>query len=230
MLKHIACIMDGNRRWAMRQSLANLLGHKKGIETIDTVTDFCLAKKIPFLSLYVYSIENLYNRSSEEQNYLFGQLAQEALQNLDSFKRKNVRIKFIGDRTLFPKSMQPVCEKVEKETVHCNALQLSLLLCYGARQEIVDTTKRIAQQVAQGTLKISDITPELFENNLWTSGTPPPDLIIRTGGQQRLSNFLLYQAAYSELYFLDCMWPDVSNVELESALVYYDKCRKNLGK
>ena len=229
-LKHLACIMDGNRRWAMRQSFAKLLGHKKGIETISVVADFCLAKKIPFLSLYAYSIENLYNRSPEEQHYLFGQLAQEALQSLDNFKQKNICIKFIGDRTLFPKSMQPVCEIVEKETAHCTVLQLNLLLCYGGRQEIVDATKRIAQAVSQGTLKIDDITTQLFENNLWTYGVPSPDLIIRTGGQQRLSNFLLYQAAYSELYFLDCMWPDISEKELELALTYYDECQKNFGR
>lgn len=229
-LKHLACIMDGNRRWAARQSLSHLLGHKKGIEIIDTVTDFCLAKNIPYLSLYTYSIENLQNRSSYEQDYLFGQLAQEALQNIDNFKQKNVRIQFIGDRTLFPESMQHVCEVVERETAQCIGLELSLLLCYGGRQEIADTAQRIAQQVAQGTLKIDDITPELFEDNLWTRSLPSPDLIIRTGGQHRLSNFLLYQAAYSELYFLDCMWPDVSSVELESALVYYNKCRKMFGK
>lgn len=222
--------MDGNRRWAMRQSIAKLLGHKKGIEAIDIVADFCLAKNISYLSLYTYSIENLYNRSAEEQNYLFGQLAQEALQNLENFKRKNICIQFIGDRTLFPQTMHAVCEKVEKETAHCIALQLRFLLCYGGRQEIVDATKRIAQAALQGTLKIDDITTQLFENNLWTSGIPSPDLIIRTGGQQRLSNFLLYQAAYSELYFLDCLWPDISEKELELALIYYDECQKNFGR
>ena len=222
--------MDGNRRWATRQSLVTLLGHKKGIEAIDVVVDFCLAKKIPYLSLYAYSIENLYNRSQEEQEYLFGQLAQEALRNVDNFKRKNVCIQFIGDRTLFPKNVQPVCQQVEEETARCNGLQLRLLLCYGGRQEIVDTAKRIAQNVVKGALKVDDITPELFESNMWTTGIPSPDLIIRTGGQQRLSNFLLYQAAYSELYFLDCMWPDISEKELELALIYYDECQKNLGK
>ncbi len=222
--------MDGNRRWAARQSFAKLLGHKKGIETIQIVIDFCLAKKISFLSLYTYSIENLQNRSPEEQHYLFEQLAWQALEDINVFKRKNVRIRFIGDRKLFPASMQVISEKAEAETAQCSALHLNFLLCYGGQQEIIDTTKRIALQVTQGALKISDITSELFENNLWTSGTPSPGLIIRTGGQHRLSNFLLYQAAYSELYFLDCMWPDISSVELESALKYYYECRKMFGK
>jgi len=222
--------MDGNRRWAMRQSFAKLLGHKKGIETIQTVIDFCLAKKISYLSLYAYSIENIQNRSVEEQQYLFEQLAWQALDDIDTFKKKNVRIRFIGDRNLFPKSMQTISEKAEAETAHCTVLQVNLLFCYGGRQEIVDATKRIAQAVSLGALKIDDITTQLFEDNLWTSGMPLPDLIIRTGGQQRLSNFLLYQAAYSELYFLDCMWPDISEKELELALTYYDECQKNFGR
>jgi len=229
-LNHLACIMDGNRRWAARQSFAKLLGHKKGIETIQTVIDFCLEKKISYLSLYAYSIENLQNRSVEEQQYLFEQLAWQALEDIDTFKRKNVRIRFIGDRNLFPKSMHSISEKAESETAHCISLHVNILLCYGGRQEIVDATKRIAQQIAEGSLKISDITPQLFEDNLWTAGVPSPDLIIRTGDQQRLSNFLLYQAAYSELYFLDCMWPDISSAELESALTYYHECRKMFGK
>jgi undecaprenyl diphosphate synthase len=230
MVKHLACIMDGNRRWAMRQSLTTLFGHKKGLEAINRVADFCLTKKIPHLSLYTFSTENLQNRSQEEQNYLFEVLAQEALSDLEVFKRKNIAMRFIGDRALFPKSVQPVCETIEKETAHCTALQVNFLLCYGGRQEIADATRRIASQVAQGDLQLSDITPDLFEQFLWTAGTPSPDLIIRTGEQHRLSNFLLFQCAYSELYFLDCMWPDISVTELEAALNYYTECRKMFGK
>lgn len=222
--------MDGNRRWAMRQNLANLFGHKKGIETINTVVDFCLAKNIPYLSLYAYSIENLHNRSQEEQHYLFGKLAQQAAQEIDVFKRKSVRIQFIGDRTIFPQSMHAICEIIESETAHCSGLLLSLLFCYGSQQEIVAAAQCIAVKVAQGTLSAADITPQLFAQHLWTSSLPSPDLIIRTGNQQRLSNFLLYQAAYSELYFLKCMWPDITHEELESALTYYHECRKMFGK
>jgi undecaprenyl diphosphate synthase len=229
-LKHLACIMDGNRRWAAKQNLAKLLGHRQGMETINLVTDFCLAKKISYLSLYTYSIENLNNRTQEEQQYLFNTLAQEAASNVDDFIRKNVRMKFIGDKKLFPKSVQPICEKLEKETAHCTALEINFLLCYGGRQEIINAAKQIALQVAQGKLNPEDITPELFENNLWTSGTPHPELIIRTGAQRRLSNFLMYQSAYSELFFLDCMWPEISYEELEKALMHYHERQKNFGK
>jgi undecaprenyl diphosphate synthase len=230
MLTHLACIMDGNRRWATQQGLLSFLGHRKGLDAVKLVIDFCLSKNISYLSLYTFSTENLKGRSQDEQHYLFEVLAHEAAAGLEEFKRKNVRMKFVGDRDLFPQSVQPLCEKIEKETAQCTALQVNFLLCYGARQEIVAATQKIAQQVADGLLNISDITPEIFEQNLWTSGTPPPDLIIRTGAQQRLSNFLLYQCAYSELYFLDCMWPDISVHDLERARMYYDTCRKMFGK
>ncbi len=221
--------MDGNRRWAMRQGLTSWLGHKNGLDAVQRVIDFCLAQHIPYLSLYAFSIENL-QRSQDEQRYLFEVLAQEALQDIETFKRKKLRIRFIGDRTLFPASVMPVCEKIEYETASGNALQVNFLLCYGGQQEIVAATKRIAVEVAQGSLQLADITPEVFAKFLWTSDMPLPDLIIRTGGQQRLSNFLLFQCAYSELYFLDCLWPDISLTDLEAARIYFDTCRKNFGK
>jgi len=221
--------MDGNRRWAMRQGLVSWFGHKKGLDAVRLVIDFCLVQHISYLSLYVFSIENL-QRCPDEQRYLFEVLAQEALQDLEMFKRKNICIRFIGDRTLFPVTVRPVCEKIEQETMTGTALQVNFLFCYGGRQEIVDVTKRIAREVVRGTLLSDDITPDVFEKFLWTAGTPSPDLIIRTGADNRLSNFLLFQCAYSELYFLDCLWPDISLVDLESALIHFDKCRKNFGK
>lgn len=230
MLKHLACIMDGNRRWATRQGLLSFFGHRKGLDALKLVINFCLAKNISYLSLYTFSTENVQNRSRAEQDYLFEVLAQEAANELEEFKQKNVRMKFIGDRILFPKSVIQLCKKIEQETAHCTTLEVNFLLCYGGRQEIVAATQRIATQVAQGQLKVEDITSELFEQNLWTASTPSPDLIIRTGGQRRLSNFLLYQCAYSELYFFDCMWPEISEQELNEALMYYHECQKNFGK
>ena len=229
VIKHLACIMDGNRRWAIRQGLLSFFGHRKGLDAVKLVINFCLKNNIQHLSLYTFSTENL-QRSQEEQRYLFEVLAQEAANELEEFKQKNVRMSFIGDRALFPKSVQPLCEKIEQETAHCTALEVNFLLCYGGRQEIVAATQRIAAHVAQGQLRPEDITLEVFENNLWTARTPSPDLIIRTGGQKRLSNFLLYQCAYSELYFLDCMWPEISVEKLEMALTYYHECQKNFGK
>lgn len=221
--------MDGNRRWAAQQGFGSWFGHKKGLDAVQRVIDFCLEKNIKYLSLYTFSIENL-QRPGDEQKYLFEVLAQEALQDLETFKRKNVCIKFVGNRALFPASIVPVCETVEQETFSGAALQVNFLLCYGGQQEIVDAAKRLAIEVAQDKLSSEDVTTDLFKTYLWTSSIPSPDLIIRTGGQQRLSNFLLFQCAYSELYFLDCLWPDISSMQLESALTYFDKCRKNFGK
>lgn len=229
MVKHLACIMDGNRRWAHKQGLLSWLGHKSGLSSVRRVIDFCLEKKIEHLSLYTFSIENL-KRSQDEQHYLFEVLAQEAFGDLAEFKRKNIRIRFVGNRSLFPHSIIHLCEVMEAETATCFALQVNFLLCYGGQQEIVDAAQRIVVAVKSGDLKESEITPAVFETFLWTAGIPSPNLIIRTGGDNRLSNFLLFQCAYSELYFIDCLWPDISTEELESALIYYDKCRKNCGK
>src|SRR5579863_9048708 len=159
MLKHLACIMDGNRRWARDHKFETFFGHKKGLDAVQRVIDFCLEKHIKYLSMYAFSIENL-QRSQEEQRYLFEVLAQEALQDLEIFKRKNVCIKFIGDRALFPASMKPVCEKAEQETESGAALQVNFLLCYGGKQEIVNATQRIAQEVAQGNLQPEAITAD----------------------------------------------------------------------
>ena len=221
--------MDGNRRWATNQGLMPWYGHKKGFDALKRTVDFCLEKKISYVSLYTYSIENL-KRSAAEQSYLFDVLAQEVLGEFEELNRKGVRVRFIGDRGLFPKNVRPLCEKIERESESNSLLQLNFLFCYGGQQEIVDATKRIAIKVVKGDLQIQDITPELFERFLWTSTIPFPDLILRTGGDDRLSNFLLFQCAYSELYFIDCLWPDISVQNLESALTYFDSCRKNLGR
>src|SRR6266404_3306706 len=156
-LKHLACIMDGNRRWALQQGLASWFGHKKGLDTVQRVIDFCLNKQISYLSLYAFSLENLQKRSQDEQHYLFEVLAQEASQDLDIFKRKNVRIRFIGDWALFPANIKDLCETVESETAAGNSLQVNFLLCYGGQQEIIDAAKRIAVEVAQGNLHSNDI-------------------------------------------------------------------------
>ena len=228
MLKHLACIMDGNRRWAFKQGLSTREGHNKGASSIHTAIDFCLEKHISYLTLYAFSIENI-KRSEEEKHYLFEILVNTAEQEIEKLKKKNVHVKFIGEKSLFSKNIKTSCEKIEHETASCSQLFLTILLFYGGKQEIVDTTKRIALKIKKGDLQIEDITPELFEHFLWTGQTPEPELIIRTGGHHRLSNFLPYQSTYSELYFLDCLWPDITTHDLEKALEYFNSCEKKLG-
>lgn len=227
-MRHLALIMDGNRRWAKKRGLLSWRGHGKGADTVKQVIEFCLQKGIPYLSLYVFSIEN-FKRSPEELSFLFDLLATEAEKNLEGFVRSGVRIRFVGDRSLFPASLLPVVERLEKATQHLDKVHVSLLFCYGGQQEIVSGIKSVVRKVQAGLLTEDQISEDLFKDFLWTSGIPEPDLIIRTGGHHRLSNFLLYQSAYSELYFLDCMWPELENKHLESVLDQFKQRQRNFG-
>jgi len=228
MIKHIAFIMDGNRRWAKKRGILKVLGHKEGANTIKTVSDFCLEWKINYLSLYTFSIEN-FNRSEKEKAYLFNLIIEEANKALEDFIENKIRVRFIGDRSLFPKNVVPALEKIEKETANFSNLNINFLFCYGARQEILNGVKDIAKQVKSGKLQEEDITEEVFGKSLWTGGVPEPEIIVRTGGHQRLSNFLLYQAAYSEFCFLDCMWPELKTEHLNKIMVGYEKKQRNFG-
>lgn len=229
MITHLACIMDGNRRWAKKRALMPWYGHKEGAQAVRTVIRFCIDKGISYLSLYTFSLEN-FNRSQQEKDYIFSFLVTESEKELPFFVEHGIRIKFVGDRSLFPRSVVTTCQKIEEETKQCNKLTIQVLFCYGSRQEIIAAVQKIANQVALGQLTADEINDEIFKSNLWTDGVPDPDLIIRTGGLQRLSNFLLYQSAYSELYFLDCLWPDITERDLQAAADYFNNCKRNFGK
>lgn len=220
--------MDGNRRWAKKQGLAAAYGHRQGVEAVKRAVDFCLKKQISYLSLYTFSIENN-QRSSEEKNYLFELMISEATKGIEEFIAHSVRVCFVGDRTLFPAHLVPLCENIERKTAAGTALQFNILFYYGGRQEIVGSVKQIIRQVRAGLLTEDDITEHLIAQHLWMGAVPEPDLIIRTGGFKRLSNFLLYQAAYSELYFLDCLWPEMTTEHLEEAFSYFNTGKRNFG-
>ncbi len=229
MLKHLACIMDGNRRWAKAQGKPSFEGHRAGLTAAKRVIDYCIAHKIPYLSLYTFSLEN-FNRSPQELTFLFSLIVDQITDSLvKEFKEKGVSVRFVGNRSLFPEMVIPSCERIEKETEGLTNLHVNILFCYGGQQEIVEGVKQVIKKVQEGVLACDDITPQMFEHYLWTQNTPPPDLIIRTGGSQRLSNFLLYQAAYSELCFLDCMWPDVDIPLLDRAVNAFNTCQRNFG-
>jgi len=228
MINHIAFIMDGNRRWAKSRGLLQLYGHKEGVSTVKKVANFCLEKNIKYLSLYTFSIEN-FKRSEKEKAYLFNMLVKEARSFLQEFKEKGVRAEFVGDRSLFPDTVLPVCEELERETASCDNLYINFLFCYGARQEIISGVKKIAQKIKTGELSECDINETMLQDYLWSGNFPEPDLVVRTGGQVRLSNFLLYQAAYSEFCFLDCMWPELSESHLNSIFAKYVERQRNFG-
>ncbi len=227
-IKHLACIMDGNRRWAKKLGRIPTYGHQEGVETVKRVMQFCFEQDIKHLSLYTFSIEN-FKRSPAEVGFLFKLLANTVQNNLMEFIERGIRVRFVGDRSLFPKHLVGICEDVENKTKHLQKLNLNFLFCYGAQQEIVSGVKSIMKQYKAGMLSEDDITCETFNDFLWTHDTPAPDLIVRTGGVQRLSNFLLYQAAYSEFYFLDCLWPELQTEHLQGALNFYNGCQRNVG-
>lgn len=223
--------MDGNRRWARQQGLAAaFMGHTQGVEALKTAVQFCLKKDIRYLTVYTLSLENLNKRSAEEKKHIFGLLLKVLTNDQDELVKNQIRVQFIGERSTFPASLIPAIENIEKVTAPLHKLTLSILLCYGSQQELVSAARLLAEQAVQGNIKPGDINEETMNAALWTAGMPSPELIIRTGGAQRLSNFLLFQAAYSELIFLDCYWPEMTEAILEDCLVDYAGRQKNFGK
>jgi undecaprenyl diphosphate synthase len=222
--------MDGNRRWAQQRGWNPWYGHKEGIEAINRVIDFCMQHAIQHLSLFVFAVQN-FKRSKCEINALFDMLINQQQINsmLALCREKKIRVRIIGDQALFPVSVIPFFQKMEKETMMNNGLRLYFNFCYGGQEEIVAGVRHIMKKIQSGEMQVQDISSQTFSACLWTKGIPDPDLIIRTGGVRRLSNYFLFQAAYSEFYFLDCLWPDITSENLEKAVAYYNTCKRNFG-
>lgn len=216
--------MDGNRRWAKQKGKFAWQGHKAGMKAVERTIDFCLKQNISYVSLYTFSLENL-KRSEEEKSYMFDILLEGAIKYASDLKQKGVRVKFIGDITKFPEKILQACKNLEEETAAGRVLQCNLLFCYGGRQEIVHAAKQIALECKDNV----NIDSDLFEKKLWTSSMPDPDLIVRTGGMQRLSNFLLYQGAYAEIRFSKTLWPDFTEQELLEHVTSAYEAHKNYG-
>jgi undecaprenyl diphosphate synthase len=222
MISHLAMIMDGNRRWAKKQGMFAWLGHRQGAKNVEMVIKYCLDKKISYLSLYTLSLENLANRPQQEREYIF-LLIKESSTNIDQFIKSDVQIRFVGDLSDIPLEIAEICMNMQKVTSHCKTLICNFLFCYGSQQEIVAALQKI---IDSGQTKI---TPQLLKENFWIGNIPDPEIIIRTGGVQRLSNFLLFQAAYSEIRFLDCMWPDLTQELLHQTIQQCVQVQKNFG-
>ncbi len=225
-MQHLACIMDGNRRWAKKHSMS-IIG-REGVEAAHRVIEWCMQKKIPYVSLFAFSLEN-FKRSPFEMEPVFALLVSEIIRRTDELVRNGIHITFVGDRAKFPSHVLEACQKLEKATAHGSVIKVCIYLCYGARQELLDACKKLIQAVEDGTLNKNNLTQADLEERLWAHGIPDPDLIMRTGCVQRLSNFLLYQAAYAELYFPQILWPDVTHHTLDEALAYYNSCKRNFG-
>ena len=219
---HLGIILDGNRRWARERGLPTLEGHKKGLEKLKKVVEWCDEKGIKILTVFVFSTEN-WKRSKKEIDYLM-KLAKKAMSyDLREISKRGYRIRVIGERKRLPKFLQTAIEKVEKETKNNKKMIINFALSYGGRGEIVEAVKRIIKK----KIPPEKVTEDLISKNLWASDL---DMIIRTGKEQRISNFLIWQAAYSELFFLKKYWPAFTKKDLERALLDYSKRQRRFGR
>ncbi len=225
---HVAIIMDGNGRWAQARGLPRTQGHKKGVEAVRAAVRAAGELGIKTLTLFSFSSEN-WSRPAEEISDLMGLLKLFIRRDLADLHRENVRVSIIGGRENVPSDILPLLEEAEKLTKNNTATRLVIAFNYGSRDEIVRATKKLAQQVADGHLDPEDITNETLSKVLDTAEWEDPDLIIRTSGEMRLSNFLLWQAAYSEFIFLDCLWPDFDKKQLMNALSEYNNRSRRFG-
>ena len=228
-LTHIAIIMDGNGRWAAKRGLPRSFGHKKGAETVKEITRAAGELGIKFLTLYAFSTEN-WQRSPEEVSTLMGLLRQYLKSDLQELQKNNVRIRFIGERDMLDADIVAAMEKLEAETAVNDGLTLCIALSYGSRQEIVNAAKKAAALVQKGDMSVEDIDVKLFSDMLYTKDIPDPDLLIRTSGEQRLSNYLLWQLAYTEFYFTPTFWPDFNKNELTDIINDFKTRERRYGK
>lgn len=225
---HIAIIMDGNRRWAKQRKLDVRLGHKKGAETLENIVKYCNKIGIKYLTVYAFSTEN-WKRSKEEVGALML-----LLQNyLEDFAKRadteNIRIKMLGNREGLSSGILKSIDNAIERTKNNTGITFNVAFNYGGRDEIVKSVRKIAEDLKQNKIGIDDITEDLISNNLYTSGIPDPDLMIRTSGEIRTSNFLPWQLVYSEFYFTEKLWPDFTEKDLDEAIEEYNRRNRNFG-
>ena len=228
-LEHIAIIMDGNGRWATKRGLPRSMGHKKGAEVVKEIVRAAGEAGVKFLTLYAFSTEN-WQRSKDEVDTLMGLLRQYLKSDLQELQENNVRIKFIGESEMLDADIVSAMRKLEIDTAQNDALTLCIALSYGSRQEIVNAVKKTAALVKKGDISVNDIDIKMFSDMLYTKSIPDPDLLIRTSGEQRISNYLLWQLAYTELYFTKTLWPDFNKDELVAIIKDYKTRERRYGK
>ncbi|MGB0843511.1 MAG: isoprenyl transferase [Alphaproteobacteria bacterium] len=228
-LQHLAIIMDGNGRWANSRGLPRTAGHKKGASIVREVTAEARSLGIKYLTLFGFSSEN-WQRPEQEVSDLMGLLSYYLSRETKGLIKEGVKLKIIGDRSRFSTSLQKTIVQAEHDTAECQNQTLVLALSYGGRQEIVDAAKTLANQVKAGTIDVDEINIDKLGNSLNSSDIPDPDLILRTSGEQRISNFLLWQSAYAELAFTDTLWPDFTGDELRTIVAEFCKRDRRFGK
>ena len=220
-IKHVAIIMDGNGRWGLKNKNSRNLGHKEGLKTVEKIIKATIKKKIKFLTLYAFSTEN-WKRPKKEINFLFGLLENYLVKKTKDLNSNGVKFKSIGSEKLFSKKLLKILKNSQNVTKKNKKLQLNLALNYGSKNELINAINAIKK-------KKNSLTQSNIDKNLYTKGIPEPDLLIRTGNTQRLSNFLLWQIAYSEIYFVKKLWPDFNEKDYNNILLKFQKTKRNFG-
>lgn len=226
---HIGIIMDGNGRWAKKRKIVRSFGHKAGAKVFRKITKYCSNIGVKYLTVYAFSTEN-WKRPESEINFLMDLFEQYLNECINDFKDENIKVNFIGDKTKFSEKLQKLILEVENTSQKSTGMTLNIAMNYGGRAEIVKAVKDIAKKVSTGKISIDEIDEDLISQNLYTKFQPDPDLIIRPSGEYRLSNFLTWQSVYSELLFMDILWPDFTEKDLDAAILEYNKRNRRFGK
>ena len=226
---HVAVIMDGNGRWAKKKGRPRIMGHQKGVDTLKNLLYCCRDWGVPALTAYAFSTEN-WGRPLEEVDFLMTLFERVLRRELKEMMAENVRIRFVGNLEKLPSSLQEEIAKAMQDTEANTGIQFTVATNYGGREEIVQACRAIAYKVEQGEIQAADVNEDLFEEHLYTYGLHHPDLLIRTSGEMRISNFLLWQMAYAEIYVTQTLWPDFDRTEFHQALLAYQKRDRRFGR
>jgi undecaprenyl diphosphate synthase len=226
---HVAIIMDGNGRWAQQRGMPRGSGHKAGVTTLRDIVQHCIRRKIAVLTVFAFSSEN-WSRPRQEVDLLMELFLTSLRSEVDDLHKNNISLGFIGNRAGFPDKLQKLITLSESRTAMNTGMKLIIAANYGGRWDITRACEQIAQAVSDGRLQAMDIDEDLVRSHLSLTDLPDPDLFIRTGGEQRISNYLLWHCAYTELYFTDLLWPDFSPAEFDNALVWYEGRQRRFGR
>ncbi|MEX0618764.1 MAG: polyprenyl diphosphate synthase [Pseudohongiellaceae bacterium] len=228
--RHVAIIMDGNSRWAKAHALSSRAGHRAGAEAAREIVNSCVRRGIPYLTLFAFSSENWLRPSKEVQSLMALFLAVLKRKEIDQFHRNNVRLEIIGNRASFSRKLQESMAEVEQLTADNTGTTVIVAADYGGRWDIAEAARRVAAEAVAGRLALEDINAEMVQHHICLGRYPMPDLCIRTGGENRISNFLLWQFAYTELYFTDCFWPDFDDHQFQLALNDFARRQRRFGR
>lgn len=226
--RHIAIILDGNGRWAKRRGLPRTAGHKVGAETFRAIATYCRDIGLEYLTVYAFSTEN-WKRPQDEVDTIMSLLKKYLLEAIDTMERDNVRLRFMGDMSVLSGELRALVDQCNAISDRLTGCQCNICINYGGRAEIVHAAQKFAKDCTDGAVKPECLTEEMFDRYLYSAGIPSPELLIRPGGEQRLSNFLLWQCAYAEFYYTDVLWPDFSKAELHRAIAAYQHRDRRFG-